>query len=162
MAVLSDSGRRCPRDGALLKPVLFNRGTLHFCEQCHGSFAPGSIVMDVPRIKRWFAMQPDGAASLPDGDLPCPEGHGAMHELRLDKTHQLDLCATCRGIWFDVNELKNVDQHSGQVSRGEPNARVNNSSLLQDSAETVVDDSGLLDGAFELLGDIVSGIDISF
>ena len=158
MAVLSDSGRRCPRDGALLKPVLFNRGTLHFCEQCHGSFAPGSVVSDVPRIARWFAAQPDGVDSLPEGDLPCPEGHGTMHELKFEK-HHLDLCGRCNGIWFDADELKRIDHQLTQSAK-DTQDKDGASSLVSDGVESLADISSLLEGALGLVGDIVSGIDI--
>lgn len=157
MALLSESALICPRDGSTLRSVLFNRGTIHLCEQCHGSFAPGKIVRDVPRIARWFAAQTDGVGSLPEGELNCPEGHGLMHELRLDK-HHLDLCGHCSGIWFDADELKRIDQKATLADSAKGDA----SEVTTDVVDAVTDDSSLLEGALDLLGDIVGGIDISF
>lgn len=157
MAVLTGTALHCPRDQSALRSVLFNRGALHLCEQCHGSFVPGKIVRDVPRIARWFAAQTDGVESLPEGELNCPEGHGLMHELRLDK-HHLDLCGHCNGIWFDADELKRIDQKAAMTDSAKGEA----SEVAADVIDAVTDDSSLLEGALDLLGDIVSGIDISF
>lgn len=81
-----------------------------------------------------------------------------MSMFRVDG-HQIDICATCHGIWFDRDELKRLQQ-SATTERSD---RVIETTDAVDAGESIVDGVGeLASGALELLGDIVSGIDISF
>lgn len=78
--------------------------------------------------------------------------------LRVDG-HHIDICATCHGIWFDSDELKRLQQPAAS----ERLDRVIETTDAVDAGDSIVDGVGeLASGALELLGDIISGIDISF
>jgi hypothetical protein len=51
--------------------------------------------------------------------LPCAEGHaGSLTEYR---TLELDWCPTCRGVWFDVGELRRLlDLHPDVFQDDDP------------------------------------------
>lgn len=158
MAVLKQATFDCPRDGAVLVPTQFKAGHLHLCHTCSGSFLPGEIVREVRRIERWFAARRGGTSGLSLGAVECPAGHGRMSMLRVDG-HHIDICATCHGIWFDSDELKRLQQPAAS----ERLDRVIETTDAVDAGDSIVDGVGeLASGALELLGDIISGIDISF
>ena len=146
----------CPHDASALQPILFRSGKLHHCHRCQGSFLPGEVVSQVPRIERWFAHRRGGARGLPPGEIQCPHGHGIMLLLKLE-SHQLDICPDCHGIWFDAQELQRLQ--NPKWMQAVDNAVDN---VVIESADSALDGVGeLASGALELLGDIVGGIDIS-
>lgn len=73
------------------------------------------------------------------------------------ESHQLDICSTCHGIWFDAQELQRLQ--NPKWMQAVDNAVDN---VVIESADSALDGVGeLASGALELLGDIVGGIDIS-
>ncbi|MDX2218908.1 MAG: zf-TFIIB domain-containing protein [Burkholderiales bacterium] len=104
-----NAGLQCPRDGAEMSLMDFERGKLHACVFCKGCFLPGDVSGEVPRIQAWFESRAHSKGVVEESEVACPEGHGPMRAVELHG-HDLDACMHCHGFWFDADELKRLQK----------------------------------------------------
>lgn len=131
-----ESRRLCPVcPGLPMRKVAIgtgpNRTTLDGCERCGGFWFDWGEVDQLRRLglkafETSVALRPESyrkrcghcAASYPrnedqcpacksPNDLRCPVCSNLMEHLRTGTT-KLDACRTCRGVWFDSVELKDI------------------------------------------------------
>ena len=109
---------RCPRDGkeALLESVQGRKGQfqLDVCPKCGGAwFDKGEItrISGNREIERMIVEYAGG-----DSSLACPHCGKKMVNRPVGDI-KLDVCAKCKGVWFDLGELeKAVRMLGGEFS----------------------------------------------
>ncbi len=102
----------CPKDRSPLHDETFAGLPVNACERCKGVWFPFvtlaqvQSLLDDTSIEKFF----DRVSQLPSAEgtlLRCPVDDTALKVIE-HRSVQLDICLTCRGIWFDKGELLEV------------------------------------------------------
>lgn len=113
---------KCPVDHSKLQVSHADDRIGWKCSSCDGIWLPASFVYSFDQAQPGFVegfYEQLEHASAEDCGLSCPEGHGVLTRTGFGQT-QLDWCWTCRGVWFDRNELDTVSP--GHESATKPQA----------------------------------------
>ena len=99
----------CPKCGSEVHIVNYQDLSIECCPNCRGMF------FDVEELKSSHVMSMETSQVLPKGrfsqywdkiPINCPQCHTPMiKEKRDQKGLILDVCNSCRGIWFDQGEI---------------------------------------------------------
>lgn len=181
------SARRCPADRVPLQQAVSAGAEVHACVRCEGAWLPESGVRavfeklpgDHARWDRLYErVQREGRPS----GRACVDCAGSLRAV----THrgvEVDVCASCGGIWFDGGELRSLVSGAPRATpkaalaaglagaamagmagaaQAEPPQKRDNSDWTPPvpEDESVVGEvaSSVVDGAVSFIGDLFSGL----
>jgi Zn-finger nucleic acid-binding protein len=132
----------CPRDRTSLVIDFYQNHSIRRCRSCAGLWIPASVVsLAVGRINAPRLSSSTGRC--------CPDGGARLLAVSRKKV-EVDVCASCGGVWLDAGELQRVLK------------RQQGSGVMETVVEIVPDGlTGIPDvlvGAGELAGDVVGTV----
>lgn len=95
-----------PRDKSTLLAQGDSIPTIYRCENCHGLWFPMSAVAAVIGQPPQLPAVPIQAAGS-QGALVCPEDGKPLVRFLVDGV-ELDICPSCKGVWFDRGEIEYI------------------------------------------------------
>ena len=105
---------RCPVDQTPLKLAEKNHSVGMWCRGCHGIFLPDKYVVAFNNNYATKALAHlRNVNRLNQAARGCP-GCDQPMAVALVKNIEVDHCRTCRGMWFDSEELESIIKQIGQ------------------------------------------------
>lgn len=113
------------------------------CPRCYGIWFDGSELsrfLQSDELKRKFYLAEDVAPARPEGASVsaqarnCPRCRKPMEEKRFADV-AVDVCETCKGLWLDDGEIRQIVDRYQKGSRGDKTVSSELSAGLEDKKE---------------------------
>ncbi len=103
----------CPNCQSRLKRVPSGIGSFWYCPICDGRAVTLPVLHRIAPEKMVHTLWRDACSGTTRGEKECPFCERKMHVVPLSgaaRPLDLDVCRTCRVIWFDPNEFEKVPE----------------------------------------------------
>jgi len=145
----------CPSCATELIIEKRNNTDVSFCPGCSGMLLTEANVLKIAPALKKYAADPEGAKRkgyLQESPRTCPACNINYMLLRHENI-ELDFCTSCRGLWFDNNELESILSY---MKKKDPEDQTH-AGVTSGSAGSSMGDIGV-EIVLGFLGEAVSGI----
>ena len=121
----------CPRCNAVLAEIIVDGIELEACPACKGAWFDNDELRQAKDLSnpdaQWMDFdiwqQEDRLTASPN-DIKCPRCERVLCSLAYDDTDvKIDVCAACRGVWLDADELVHIVSALDQEINTKPYGR---------------------------------------
>lgn len=111
---MSEISTICAKCGGEIRKISLSTMTLEQCESCKGIFLEREKLKNalIRRFESEVLEISKNKKILDEKVIPCPRCSVTMEKkrARVGKRPLLDICPSCRGIWFDEGELNEFNK----------------------------------------------------